>query len=282
MAAALALLGAASWGVGDFLGGLASRRAHVLTVLWLSQLVGLIGALTWAVASGEVWPGGADALAAAGGGVAGAVGLTALYRGLAIGAMGVVAPISAASPVVPLAVDLARGTAPTTVQWLGSAFVLTGIVVLSRGAAGVGGAGSAGRISASSIALALLAALGFGFFLVGLDGAASASVPWAVATARATSAALAFVAVLLLRAPLLPPRPLVPLVCGVGAFDTGANVLVAFATTVGAVGTVAVLSSLYPLTTILLARLVLGERLDRTRRVAALVALAGAALVAAG
>ena len=94
-AALLALLGAASWGVGDFFGGLAARRAHVLTVLALSQVVGLLGAIAWVVLAGEGAPGWPAILAGAGAGVAGAVGLAALYRGLAIGAMGIVAPISA-------------------------------------------------------------------------------------------------------------------------------------------------------------------------------------------
>ena len=111
-AAVLALLGAASWGTGDFFGGLASRRAHVLTVLVVSQAVGLVGVAAWAIVSGDSPPGIADILPAVGAGVAGAAGLAALYRGMAIGAMGIVAPISAVSPVVPLGVDLVRGDAP--------------------------------------------------------------------------------------------------------------------------------------------------------------------------
>src|SRR5574338_722269 len=111
--AALALLGAASWGTGDFLGGVAARRVHVLTVLVLSQAIGLAGATVWLVVSGDRLPGAGDLLPAAGAGACGAVGLAALYRGMAVGAMGIVAPISAASPVVPLAVDLARGSSPS-------------------------------------------------------------------------------------------------------------------------------------------------------------------------
>ena len=111
----LALLGALSWGTGDFFGGLASRRAHVLTVLVLSQAVGLAGVAVWAVASGDSPPGLGDIVPAVGAGAAGAAGLAALYRGMAIGAMGIVAPISALSPAVPLAVDLVRGDAPAAV-----------------------------------------------------------------------------------------------------------------------------------------------------------------------
>jgi drug/metabolite transporter (DMT)-like permease len=273
----LALAGAASWGVGDFLGGLAARRAHVLAVLALSQLVGLAGAAVWVAVSGDAWPGPDDALPAAGAGLAGAVGLAALYRGLAIGAMGIVAPISAASPVVPLAVDAARGDVPSPLQWLGIATVLAGILILSRER----GSARAGSVSAG-VGLALVAALGFGLFVVGIDASADASVPWAVTTARLGSSCLAVVLVLLAGAPRRVPRPVVPLVLAVGVFDTGANVLVAAATTKTLAGVVAVLSALYPVATIALARLVLGERLDTVRRVGAVAALAGATLVAAG
>ena len=130
--ALLALLGAASWGVGDFLGGISARRVHVVTVLLVSQAVGLAGAAVWAVATVGAPDRLADLLPAVGAGAAGVVGLGALYRGMAIGAMGIVAPISAASPIVPLAVDLAKGVAPTALQALGIVTVLAGIALLAR------------------------------------------------------------------------------------------------------------------------------------------------------
>jgi drug/metabolite transporter (DMT)-like permease len=107
-------------------------------------------------------------------------------------------------------------------------------------------------------------------------------VPWAVGTARSVAVIAALAAVAITSAPLLAPRALVPTIVGVGVFDTGANVSVAFATTEGAVGIVAVLSALYPVVTVILARVFLDERLSPVRRAAAVVALAGAALVAAG
>lgn len=275
----LALAGAAAWGVGDFLGGLASRRAHVLTVLALSQLVGLAGVAAWLALSGDAWPGWRDALPAAGAGVAGAAGLAALYRGLAIGAMGIVAPISAASPVVPLAVDAARGDVPSAIQWAGIAGVLGSIAALSREPSS---GGSSRRRHAAGAGLAVVAALGFGLFVVGIDASADASVPWAVTLARAASVGVAVTAALVVAAPLRPGRSLVPFVLGVGLFDTSANVLVAAATTHDLAGVVAVLSALYPIATVALARVVLGERLDGRRRLAATAALGGAVLVAAG
>jgi drug/metabolite transporter (DMT)-like permease len=276
-AADLALLGAVSWGTGDFFGGLASRRAHVLTVLAVSQAVGLVGIATWAVASGDAFPGLADVLPAAGAGAAGAIGLAALYRGLAIGAMGIVAPISATSPAVPLAVDLARGDAPGGLQWAGIAVALAGVVLLAREPGQARGPGLAAGVS-----LALVAALGFGLFVVGLDAASDGGATWAVVVARAASSALSLAALAVAAAPSRFPAQLLPTIVAVGVFDTTANVLVAFATTHGSAGIVAVLSALYPLTTIILARVVLSEELDRHRRVGGVLALAGAALVALG
>lgn len=274
-AVVLALCAAALWGTGDFLGGLATRRVTVLTVLFWSQLVGLAGLVAWASTSDSAQP-GAGLWFAVAAGFAGVVGLGCLYRGMAVGAMGIVAPISAASPVVPLAVDAAQGIVPSATQWAGVGCVLAGIAFLSRdGSAG-------GRGMAAGAGLALFAAAGFGLFVVGLDAGADESAPWAVVAARSTSVTLAVTAALALSTPLRAPRALVPLIVGVGVFDTGANVLVAFAVTLGAAGVVSVLSALYPVATIALARVVLGERLDRSRRAGAVVALAGAALVAAG
>jgi len=277
MTAVLALSGAVLWGVGDFLGGLASRRIAVLAVLAISQGIGLAGVVLWVVLADDPFPGVEELLPAAAAGVAGLVGLSALYRGLAIGAMGIVAPISAASPIVPLAVDAARGITPALLQWIGVALVLTGIVTLSREP---GGAGRQ-RVAAGA-GLALVAALAFGSFIVGIDAGADESAPWAVVAARSASVALALIAILVTSSSLRAPRSVLPLLVGVGVFDTGANVCVAFATTEGAAGIVAVLSALYPVVTIVLARIVLAERLSRPRRVGGVVALAGAALVAAG
>jgi drug/metabolite transporter (DMT)-like permease len=276
VAALLALSGAVLWGVGDFLGGFATRRLRVLAVLAISQAVGLAGVAVWVALSGDPFPGVVELLPAAGAGIAGLVGLGALYRGLAVGAMGIVAPISAASPVVPLAVDLAHGEVPDALQWLGIGLVLGGIVVLSREPSG----GEA-RLAAG-VGLALLAAAGFGAFFVGIDAGTDESVPWAVVAVRSTAVALALAAVAVTSTSLRVPLRLLALLAAVGLFDTAANVAFAAASTEGAIGIVAVLSALYPVVTIALARIVLGERLSGARRVGAALALAGAALVAVG
>jgi drug/metabolite transporter (DMT)-like permease len=276
VAALLALGGALSWGVGDFLGGLAARRVAILTVLAVSQAIGLVGVLLWVLLARDPFPGVPELLPAALAGLAGAIGLGALYRGLAVGAMGIVAPISAASPLVPLAVDAGRGVVPDAPQVVGVVLVLAGIVTLSREPGG-------SQAIAAGAGLAVVAAVGFGLFVVGLDAGADESAPWAVVAARSASVTLAVAAaVLVTRSSLRPPRALLLTLVAIGVFDTGANVLVAFATTKGAAGIVAVLSALYPVVTVMLARLVLGERLSPARRLGGGVALAGAALVAAG
>ena len=278
MAALLALAGAACWGVGDFCGGLASRRTTVLVVLAISQGVGLAGVLVWALVSRDAFPGVGPLLPAVAGGAAGVLGLAALYRGFAVGAIGIVAPISAAWPIAPLAVDATRGIVPSTPQWLGIGLVLVGVVALSLEGAATGGS----RLSAGA-GLALLAALGFGGFIIGLDAGADESANWAVVAARAASVTLAVLVALLTSTSLRPQsRRVLPLIVACGLFDTGANVLVAVASNRIPVGVVAVLGALYPILTVVLARIVLGERLSRGKRVGGAVALAGAALVASG
>jgi drug/metabolite transporter (DMT)-like permease len=277
VASLLALSGAVLWGVGDFLGGFASRRLAVLAVLAISQAVGLAGVALWVWIASDPFPGLPEILPAAAAGVAGLIGLGALYRGLAVGAMGIVAPISAASPVVPLVVDAGRGLTPTVLQLLGIVLVLAGIVTLSREPSSVGTT----RIAAGA-GLAVVAALGFGVFIVGLDAGSDESAPWAVVAARSASVAIALAAAALTSTSLRPPVRFIPALLAVGAFDTGANVCVAFATTKGSAGIVAVLSALYPIVTVVLARLVLAERLSAARRIGGVTALAGAALVAAG
>jgi drug/metabolite transporter (DMT)-like permease len=191
--------------------------------------------------------------------------------------MGIVAPISAASPLVPLAVDAAHGVVPSAQQWVGVAVVLIGIAVLSREPTSAEG----GRVAAG-VGLAVFSALAFGAFFVGIDAAADESIPWAVAAVRSTSVLFALAAVVVTGASVRMPRALVIMLLAVGAFDTAANVFFAEASTESAIGIVAVLGALYPVVTVALARVVLHERLTLTRRAGGVLAIAGAVLVAAG
>ena len=277
MAAIILALGASlSYGVGDFLGGLTSRRAHVLAVLSISLAAGAAAVTVWVVLAAEPFLGFGAALAAVAAGSCGVLGLAGLYRGMAIGAMGVVAPISGVAAAIPFAVGIARGEQPSLLQVVGALVALVGLALVSRSS------GELGVRIATGVGLALVAAFGFGFYFVFLDIAADDSAPWAVLVARLASTTLALVATLVAGVSLALPRGLLLPVLAVGLCDAGANVLFALATTRGLVSVVSVLTSLYPVIPVALAALLLRERLGRVQLSGAAAVLAGAALIAAG
>ena len=187
--------------------------------------------------------------------------------------MGIVAPISAAPRSFRSPSTGARLSAGL-LQWLGVALVLGGIVALAREPSPLASGSRRSR-------LALVAALCFGLFIVGIDAGSDVSAPWSVVSARGASVILVVAVALVTSRSLRPTRSALPMLVGIGVFDTGANVLIAFATTKGAAGIVAVLSALYPIVTIVLARMLLGERLSAGKRVGGAIALTGAVLVAA-
>jgi drug/metabolite transporter (DMT)-like permease len=276
LAIALALAASVSWGTGDFFGGLTSRRLNVLTVLVVSQVFGLAAALAWIVLSGDGFPGWTATALAAAAGLGGCLGIGSLYRGMAVGAMGVVAPVSAMAAAIPFVVGVASGERPGALQVAGIMFALVGVAVASREPAELGGGRAAG------LGLALLAALGFGVYFVFADRAADASVPYAVATARGVSLAVAFVAALALGGSLRPGRSFLPVLALIGLCDVGANMLFSVATTHGYLSVVSVLAALYPVVTVALAAIVLHERVAPTQRLGVIGALAGAAMITAG
>jgi len=166
---------------------------------------------------------------------------------------------------------------PQFAGWLGFGLTLVGIATLSHEPPPSGGSQVA-----TGAGLAIVAALGFGLFFVGIDAGSDESATWAVLVARAVGVSLAVGAAAVTSKALRPERSLVPMLAAIGLVDTGANLLVATATTQGATGIVAVLSSLYPVVTVVLAWLVLGERLNAAKRIGGAIAVAGAAFVAAG
>lgn len=276
IAIALALGASLAWGVGDFLAGLKSRTLHVLTVLAISQAVGFAAVLVWLAVSGDSAPGGQAALSAAAAGVGGCLGLGALYRGMAVGAMAIVAPVSAVSAVLPFIVGVASGERPAALQVVGILLALAGVALASREPAERGGGRAAG------VGLALVAALGFGLYFVFLDRAAEESVPWAVTVARGTSSVIAVAVAIGVGASLRPGRVHLPALVAVGLCDVSANVLFGLASTRGFLSVVSVLSALYPIVTVGLAALLLHERIAPAQRVGVAGALTGAALITAG
>jgi drug/metabolite transporter (DMT)-like permease len=273
LAVALGLMSGLSWGVADFFGGIASRRAAVFAVVALSQCVGLVLALgAVALLRPDVPPGRELALGALGG-LSGVLGLAAFYRAMSIGSISLIAPISALGALVPLAIDLIAGRTPSAVALTGMLLALAGAAIAAR---------APGAASRRGVGLALVAALGFGGFFALLAEAASSSALWGLVAARLGSAPLAVVVVLVVGGGLAMTRRTMVLVVVSGALDATANLLFAAGSQRGLVSVVAVLGSLYPVVTVALAGLVLHEHLGRLQAAGAAVALGGVALIAAG
>src|SRR6266511_3862548 len=196
MAAIVLALGASlTWGFADFFGPLKGRAFGALRVLFYVQLGGLAGiALIVAVR----WKGPADAAAllAIPAAVSGTLGLYAYYRGMAVGAMSVVAPIAGISAVVPVVVGIASGDRPSTWQSAGIACALVGVFLASREQA------RTEKRLAAGVGLALLAALGFGGYFPPMHAAGDADFWWAALLFRITSGSIIFTAALIRRPPL--------------------------------------------------------------------------------
>jgi drug/metabolite transporter (DMT)-like permease len=278
LAVGLALAASLSFGAGDFLGGLASRRLRVLAVLLLSQIVGLAGIGILVAARGAAWPGFDFVPAAAVAGAFATVGLVSLYRGLAVGLMSVVAPISATAAAVPVVASLAVGEAPSPLQGAGMAFALAGVALVSR----PGRLAEAGARLAAGAGLGLLAASAFGIFFVAFDSAAEEDPYWATFVLRVTSLSLLIAAALVVRPPLGAAARLGLPLAAIGILDVAGNALFAVASTKGLVGIVSVLTSLYPVATVALARAFLGERLGPAQATGVGLAFAGVGLIAVG
>jgi drug/metabolite transporter (DMT)-like permease len=277
LAIVLALGASVGWGWADFLGGTAGRRLPILTVSLVSQAVGFAFVLGLVVSG---WDGLPDARTVTLGllaGCMGAVGLAALYSALAIGPMGVVAPMVSLSVVVPVAAGLLGGDHPAALQLVGVAAAVGGVALAARHR-DEGGA----RVTTHAIVLAGVAALSLGLLAVFLGRAGQTDAFWAVLMVRIGSVTLLGAAVILRRPSfVMEPRQRLTL-ASVGILDSSANLLFVLAAQRGLLSLIAVLASLYPITTVLLARGVLKERLSRVQALGVLLALAGVALIAAG
>ncbi len=275
MSSLLALLSAATFGAGDFFGGLATRRsgpsttvvlnAHVVGLVFLALIAPLFGLdatttdMLWGVA----------------GGVAGAVGLVLLYRGLAIGTMGIVAPITAiGAAVVPVTWGLLTGERPEPWALLGAVISLVAVYLVSRPSEDSRGA-------TSGLPEAIGAGFGFGVFFIILAETSADSGLVPLVFARLGSITVLLLASLILGRKLRVGSSALWLTVGAGILDSGANALFLAAARTGLLTLVAVLSALYPISTILLARFVLGERIGRTQGVGLGLGLIGIVLIAA-
>lgn len=276
----LALASGLTWGTADFVGGLMSRRLPTAVVMVVSQGAGLILTSALVVALGEPRPEARFLVAGALGGLAGAIGLASLYRGLAIGRMSIVAPVAALSGAVPVIVGFLQGERPTTVQLSGMAVAGAGVLLAVRAPEPPGASEARGT---RGIGLALVAALFLGLFVTSLDAAGEASALWASLMVRVVSVPLFVIAAIATaRHARRPTGRELGILGGVGALDNGANVLFALAAREGLLTLVSVLGSLYPVATVLLARWFLHERLARWQVAGVVAAFFGVALIAAG
>jgi drug/metabolite transporter (DMT)-like permease len=274
---ALALGSSVAWGISDFLGGLQSRRISALTVLLVSQPVGLVLALVFALVAGGDSLSARDAAIAVGAGAAVVLALGAFYRAMALGSVSVVATIGALGVLVPVIAGLVRGEHPAAVQMTGAVLAIAGVVVVAREPDPEWRA--AGR---ASVGLAGFAALGFGTFFWLLDLSAGPEPAWTIVLARAAGVVTLLVAAAFARPSMRIPREMAPALVAIGVCDVTANSLFAVATNHGLLSLVAVAGSMYGAVTVLLARVVLGERLARERQAGVVCALVGVALIAVG
>jgi drug/metabolite transporter (DMT)-like permease len=274
----LALCASLSWGIADFGGGLGARRTHLVWVLVVSQLAGLVLVGTMYLATRPEAPTGRELAWGVFAGAMGVVGLAAFYRGLAVGTMGIVGPISATGAIVPVVYGLARGERPGVLQGVGIAVAVIGIVAASLEPLPEG----TGRKLATGVGFSLVAALGFGCSILGLNRVSQAGVVWGTLSLRLTVVPVVLVTALVLRPSAARLRPAVPILLATGLFDTGANLLYGASARHGLISVVSVLGSLYPVVLVALAYVVLRERISRPQLGGVALALAGVALISAG
>ena len=276
MAPAYALLASLAWGLGDFMGGLKSRLMPVLVVMGVSQPFGL-AALGIAVAVRGTAPPGPEVAWAALAAVFGTLGLVAFYRGMAAGAISVVVPLAAIAAGIPVIWGLAHGDNVSFLQGIGFVAALGGGLMASLERRGER------RKFAAGTGWAILALLGFGCYFIPLHASATHDWLWPSFIFRVVSVSMVWSTLLLTRQRAAGVRPHLVALAAIGLLDSGGNTLFAAASSShGLLSVVSVLASLYPVVTVLLARFILGERVERTQDIGVLIALAGVVLISAG
>lgn len=280
MAALLAVASALTFGAADFAGGMAARRGRVLGVTTLAQ-AGSIPVLVVAMSVVSGTPSWEAAAAGAVAGIAGAGGLVLYLRALAIGPMGVAAPLAGVTgAVLPVATGLAGGDRPGALAYLGIAVGL-GAVALAAGD-DLRALRRTGSVVGRGTVLALISGVGFGVFFVAMDASPTESGLWPLLAARVVSLALLVAALRIRRSALPSDRSAVGLAIASGVLDMTANALFLAATRTGLLSLTALLSSLYPVVVAALAAVVLRERLDRVQLAGIALALGAVAMIAVG
>jgi drug/metabolite transporter (DMT)-like permease len=271
----LALLSSLVWGLADFLGGTLSKKRKAIAVIGGSQSFGLLFATVLSLAIG-VWTW--DTMVWINGIIAGALGLLGLvgfYTALATGQMGIVAPISSLSAVVPVTIGLAQGERPGTMQVTGIVIALIGVVLAS-------GPELKGDVDPRPVFLAFVAAVTFGFCVYFMAKGGQINPTMTITAMRATQVILVLILALAFMSIGGLIKKDIPLLATIGATDAGANILFAFAASLGLLSVVAVLGSLYPIVTVLLAWWIHKERLIPVQYLGIAITFSGVALIAVG
>ncbi len=272
--AGLSLCTAAIWGGGDFAGGIATKRANVFRVVAGAHACGLLLMLLLVWVTGEPLPPRSTLLWGAIAGITGAIGVAALYRGLSIGRMGVVAPVSAViTGVLPVLAGMYSEGMPDRIQLVGFVVALASIWLIARPDGAID--------TPRGLGLAILAGVMFGLFFIACKQAGHHGVFWPLVTARTASTLLMLVIVAFSAPDKRPLRPAFVPILFSGILDTSANALFIAATQHGRLDVTSVLSSLYPASTVILARIFLRERMSATQNAGIVGALVSVALIAA-
>ena len=267
----LALASALVWGSGDFAGGVAARRSHQFQVLVLSALSGLVMLVVCGAIRHETFPPPSSLAWAATAGLSGAGGIAALYRGLAIGSAAIVAPTAAViTAALPVVFNGLTAGLPRPSQLAGFVVAIAGIWLVART--------SESSRSNDGLRLAVVAGVGFGGFLILIAQVHSELVFLPLAVTRAMTLVAALV-LLLARGVAIPAVTANPIALLAGVLDAGGNVLFLFARQFTRLDVAAVLSSFYPVATVVLSRIILHERVTTTQWVGAIVCLAAVALI---
>jgi drug/metabolite transporter (DMT)-like permease len=279
----LAIVSAALYGGADFLGGLSARQASVIAVVTLSQASGLVALLIVLPLLPQAAPSSADLFWGTAAGAAGGVGVALLYRALALGTMAVVAPTTAVCAVIiPVVAGALTGEQTTKLTALGIALAMFGIVLVSQQTRADAAPRAVFGLRAPGIWHALASGVAIGVFFLGLARTGAAAGLWPLVGARAASVAM-FAALAAARGQSLRlGAPVIWIVGCAGAIDMAANACYLVATRAASLSVVVTLASLYPASTVLLARVLLGERLNTWQTVGVVCALVAIGLIVGG
>lgn len=269
----LSLSAAVTWGAADFCGGIATKRANPFRVVVVAHFTGLLFMIALALIAREPAAATRALIFGTAAGAVGGIGLACFYKSLAVGTMGINAPLSAViTAIVPVVFSFASEGVPNGLRIAGLALALVSIWVIASPAGGV-------VHEQRGVGLAVIAGIGFGGFLLLMKMAGPGGVFWPLASARAASFLLMLAIVLASGAKGETGNSTLRYMIVAGLLDSAANALFVAAAQRGRLDVAAVLSSLYPASTVVLARLVLKERLSRPQAVGMVAALVAVALV---